>query len=171
MIVSTTASPRSNVAPVVAGQHVATVMYRGESGTDDFAQAVVAQDAPGGIGFSFTGYPKLEDAVAEARQASEGPDGAAGVFAMGSKRFGFAPLEYARPNGGSGSDAPQGITAGEAAHLGLQNLGWGPDITAVGAKRATESLLMIVDGEQTIDVRGQEPIAPIDTDGHGDGLL
>ncbi len=170
MISAPLAAGPAKVAPVSKDQHVATVTYRTKDGSVEHAQPLVANDAPAGIGFAFAGYPKLDDAVREARAASEGLGGATGVFALDGKRFGFAGLNFSMFGGGS--DAPQGISAGEQAHLGISNLGWSPDLDVVDAKRATKSLLMIVDGTQTIDLRDQKPIASItDESGHPHGVL
>lgn len=75
---SASASPRPSVAPVAAGQHVATITYRAREGAATHDQPVVAHEDPTGVGFNLGGHPKLEDAVAKARANSADMGPAAG---------------------------------------------------------------------------------------------
>jgi hypothetical protein len=167
--IAPTSTPKAS--PVAPGQHVATLAFRSADGAITYDQPVVATEAPTGTGFAFGGYPKVEDAIADARATSSASDRAYGVFKMPRGLFGMAGLEFAEAGAATtGPPPPQGIEPGAAARLAVSNLGWAPDVTATSAKRATDALLTIVDGDATIDVQAQKPIAPLNLSGD-DGML
>lgn len=153
---------RTVTPAVAAGQHVATITYRGGAGTPPYTHDIEVDRAPTSAA-GFTSIGSYDEAVSEARSQAE--QGAIGIFRMPEGDIGTAALRYATTI--SDVDPPLGISGGEDAQLAVKNLGWAPDLTATGAHRSTEALLAIVDAERVLDLRTSTPIAPPSDDDSG----